>query len=193
MIPPDRQIPSMPELDSTGALSAAVARQIEVIVTTAENAASDLVDDVEAVATRRATDIIIDSEKRAERIVADATTLATDYVTASRRQVDDFAAERIRRLSELADGLIEVTETIQARHTQVEELNHRLHELITVVGSAAEAVAREAAQSHPNLPAPPKRRRNSQAAAKPPIAEKPKESRAGAKKGNRQDDEAESK
>jgi cell division septum initiation protein DivIVA len=145
--------------DSTTAISAAVAHQIEVIVETAEHAASDLVRDVEGVATRRATDILIDAEKRADRMLDEATRLSTDYLTASRRQIDDFAAERIRRLSELADGLIEVTETIQARHSQVEELNHRLNELITAVGSAAEAVAREAAQSHPSLPAQPKRKR----------------------------------
>ncbi len=157
---------SVEDMDSMGALSAAVARQIEVIVTTAETAATDLVDEVEGVATRRATDILIDAERRADRMIDEATRLSTDYLTTSRRQIDDFAAERIRRLSELADGLIEVTETIQARHHQVEELNHRLHELITAVGSAAEAVAREAAQSQPNLAPPPKRKRQGSTANK---------------------------
>jgi vacuolar-type H+-ATPase subunit H len=173
--------------DSTKELSAVVARQIGVIVQTAEQAANDLTSEVEYAATRRATDILVESERKADGIIEEATELSADHLTEARRQIDDFAAERIRRLSELADGLIEVAETIQARHAQVEELNHRLHELITVVGSAAEAVAREAARPDPDLPSPPKRKR-AKAAKRSPSASERKGPRSPGSKPPAQDE-----
>ena len=155
MSPPDPREKDSRPADRPNALSTAAARQIEVIVAAAEQAADDLIQEVEEAATQRATDILADAEQRADRIVEDASERAADYLSTSRRRIDDFAAERIQRLSELTDGLIEVAETIQDRHTQVEEISSRLYELITAVGSAAEAVAREAAQPDPGLPTPP--------------------------------------
>ena len=138
--------------DSTRALSQAFARQVEVIVTTAERAASDLAHEVETAATERAASILANAEREAERILTEAGKRSDDYLTASRRRIDEFAAERIRRLSELTDGLIEVAESIQQRHAQAEEINRRLYGLITAVGDAAETVTREAAGPIPDLP-----------------------------------------
>jgi len=140
--------------DSTQALSQAFARQVEVIVTTAERAASDLAHEVETAATERAAAILADAEREARRILTEAGKRSEDYLTASRRRIDEFAAERIRRLSELTDGLIEVAEAIQQRHVQVEEVNRRLYELIAAAGDAAETVTREAAQPSPNVSRP---------------------------------------
>lgn len=137
------------EEDSSRALSSAFARQIEVIVSTAEQAASNLAQEVESTATQRAASIVADAQQSAEQIIDEARKRAGDYLTASRRRIDEYAAERIRRLSELTDGLIEVGEAIAQRHKQSEEINRRLYELISAVGDAAETVTREAAQPSP--------------------------------------------
>jgi cell division septum initiation protein DivIVA len=140
--------------DPAQTLSAAFARQIEVIVTTAEHAASNLAHEVEDAATKRAAEIIAEAERDAARVLEEAHRRSGDYLTASRRRIDEFAAERIRRLSELTDGLIEVAEAIQQRNSQVEEINRRLYGLISRVGDAAESVTREAAQPGPQLEDP---------------------------------------
>jgi len=136
---------------SSRALSSAFARQIEVIVSTAEQAAGTLAQEMESAAKQRAASIAADAQRSAEQIVEEARKRAGDYLTASRRRIDEYAAERIKRLSELTDGLIEVGEAIAQRHAHAEEVNRRLYELISAVGDAAETVTREAAQPSPDL------------------------------------------
>ena len=132
-----------------------VAARIEAIVSSAERAANEFRRQMEVASKEQAEKLREAAEAEARRIRHEAATQAAEYLQDSRRIVDEFAAERIARISALTDGLIEQTEHVQRRFAHAEVVRRQIYDLIASLGQAAEEIAREAQAADPRLPAPP--------------------------------------
>jgi cell division septum initiation protein DivIVA len=132
-----------------------VAQRIEAIVSSAERAANEFRRQMETAAKQQAHELREAAEAEARRIRQEAASQAAAYLTDSRRIVDEFAAERIARISALTDKLIEQTEQVQRRFAHAEAVRRQIYDLIGSLGDAAEAIAREAQTPDPRLPQPP--------------------------------------
>lgn len=133
----------------------ALARQVESIVTAAERAASEFRRDVEAHSNQQAAELRESAEAEAIRIRREALTDAQEYATSSRRRVDQFASERIARLSTLTDELIGQAESVERQFDVAEDVRRQIYSLITAIGTAAERVAVVAEEHGPHISAPP--------------------------------------
>lgn len=133
----------------------AVAHRIEAIVSSAERAANEFRRQVEAASKEQADKVIEAAAAEARRIRHEAARSATEYLQDSRRIVDEFAAERIGRISALTDKLIEQTEQVQRRFAHAELVRRQIYDLIASLGQAAEEIAVEAQARDPTLPAAP--------------------------------------
>ena len=136
---PDRELHSAGEHE----LAAEVSERIRAIISSAEAAASAVRHEAEqrAQVKRRLAD------EEARRIVEDA-----------RRDAEAFLAERIRRISELSDAVVERGEGIVMRLERAEEVRRQLQGLADALGESAEELARELGgeaperRSHPKPP-----------------------------------------
>ncbi len=117
-----------------------------------ERSASDRAAQIETAAARRAHAVRMAAEAEAERLVAQTRTATQQYVTASRRLVDEFARERMNRIAEIGDKLAAHAEALIDPLTRSEELARQLYELRTALGAASERIAGEAASDSPHLP-----------------------------------------
>ncbi len=117
-----------------------------------ERSASDRAAQIETAAARRAHAVRMAAEAEAERLVAQTRTATQQYVTASRRLVDEFARERMNRIAEIGDKLAAHAEALIDPLTRSEELARQLYELRTALGAASERIASEAASDSPHLP-----------------------------------------
>jgi hypothetical protein len=109
-------------------LASEVSERIRAIISSAEAAAGAVRHEAEqrAQVKRRL------AEDEARRIVEDA-----------RRDAEAFLAERIRRISELSDDVVERGEGIVMRLDRAEEVRRQLQGLADALGESAEELARE--------------------------------------------------
>jgi hypothetical protein len=118
-----------------------VSERIRAIISSAEAAASAVRHEAEqrAQVKRRLAD------EEARRIVDDA-----------RRDAEAFLAERIRRISELSDAVVERGEGVVMRLERAEEVRRQLQGLADALGESAEELARELGADAPERRATPK-------------------------------------
>jgi hypothetical protein len=112
--------------------------------TETEEAANALAKETVEAASRRATEVRTEAEAQAAQYLADC-----------RARIDAFAEQRIRRLTELTDELIEQAEALQDRFEAADTVKRQLYDLVAGLGRTAEALAREHAQADAALPATP--------------------------------------
>jgi hypothetical protein len=137
--------------------------QVEEIMSAARKAAAQLQAEVqrsatersaqiETAAARRAHAVRMDAEAEAERLHAHALVATRQYVTASRRLVDEFARERMRRIADVGDGLAEQAEALVRRLMRADDVARQLDELRAALGAASERIAAEAQRDGPETP-----------------------------------------
>jgi hypothetical protein len=136
-------------------VSTTIMPRIKAVLTAAEQTAAIVAEEAETEAGRRTAEIIAAAELDANRIRHEATRRVEDYLAATRRRIDGFAAARIERITELTEGVLEAAESIQERLEQATHVQQQVHAMIQALGNVAEAVAQEVAQPSPTLPQPP--------------------------------------
>jgi hypothetical protein len=136
-------------------LTNSIAPRIKAVLTAAEQTAALVTQEAESEASRRTNEVLAGAYADAERIRREATRRVEEYLAASSRRIDAFATARIERISELTEGVIEASTSIQDRFEQAAAIQREVHGMVEALGTVAEAVAREAAQASPTLPAPP--------------------------------------
>ena len=109
-------------------MASEVSERIRAVIGSAEAAANAVRHEAEqkAAVKRRI------AEEEAHRIVEDA-----------RREAEALIQERIRRISELSDAVVERGEQIVSRLDRAEEVRHQLQDLADALGESAEELARE--------------------------------------------------
>jgi hypothetical protein len=115
-------------------LASEVSERIRGIISSAEAAANAVRHEAEQRAQTRQRI----AEEEAERIVADA-----------RSNAEALLAERIRRISELSDGIVERGESIVAQLDRAEEVRAQLQRLADSLGETAEGLAHELGGEQP--------------------------------------------
>jgi cell division septum initiation protein DivIVA len=136
-------------------LAAAVASQIEAVVAAAEQAANEFRRQVETSAQDQATRTREAAEADARRIRQEAAKWAAEYLADSKRIIDEFTAERVTRISRLTDDLIQGAESMQRRFSEAQNVRRQIYDLLSTLGSVAEAIAVEAHVQAPELPVGP--------------------------------------
>lgn len=132
-----------------------LARRVESIVTAADAAAADFRRDVERHAITQAEELRENAEAEAITIRREALADATAYTGESRRRVDQFASDRIARMSALTDDLIAQADKLQGDFEAATAVRDQLHALITAIGNVAAHVASIADEAGPRIaPAP---------------------------------------
>ncbi|MDX6718980.1 MAG: hypothetical protein QOJ63_1234, partial [Solirubrobacteraceae bacterium] len=137
--------------------------QVEEIMSAARKAATHLHAEVqrsatersaeiETAAARRAHAVRMEAEAGAERLHAHALLATRQYVTASRRLVDDFAKERMGRIADVGDRLAEQAEALVQRLAHADDVARQLDALRVALGAASERIAAEAAREGPEMP-----------------------------------------
>src|SRR5438067_4391438 len=120
-----------------------VAERIRSVIAAAEAAAGAVRHEAEQqVASRRRA-----AEEEARRIVEDA-----------KRDAEAMLEERLRRISELSDTIIERSDGLLSRLGRAEEVRRELQSLVDELGQTASRLAREASaegQATPPAPAEP--------------------------------------
>jgi DNA anti-recombination protein RmuC len=124
-----------------------VASRIEAIYADAERSATALREEIEQDARRRGHEVVQAAHRKADQIRAEAEAQAAQYLADCRSRIDAFAEERIRRLTELTDELIEHAEGILERFEAADTVKRQLYDLVSALGRTAEAVAREHADA----------------------------------------------
>lgn len=130
-------------LERSSSLAGDASRRVHSIISAAEQEAASLCREAE----RDADSIRRYAEDDGEQILADA-----------RGHADDLVRERMRRLSELSDKVVECTEMLVERMEGTGHVKRQLETLISALGDAAEAVAREAGRAAARRETPPPRR-----------------------------------
>jgi uncharacterized coiled-coil protein SlyX len=109
-------------------LASEVGERVRTIISAAEAAANAVRHEAEQeAAVRRRV-----AEEEARRIIEDA-----------KADADAYLAERIRRISELSDTVVERAETIVSRLDRAEEVRQQLQTLADALGESAERLASE--------------------------------------------------
>lgn len=123
-----------PSLDDP--IAADVGERVTAVLRAAEDAAGAIRHQAEqeAQAKRRQT------EEEVER-----------YAEAKKREADELLAQRLQRIADVSDGLVERSERITSRLDEAEDLKRKMQGLVEALGDAAEDLAREMAQ--PDRPA----------------------------------------
>ena len=120
-------------------LASEVGERVRSIISAAEAAANAVRHEAEQTAqVRRRV-----AEDEARRIIEDA-----------KADADAFLAERVRRISELSDTVVERAETIVSRLDRAEEVRRQLQSMADALGESAEELAGEVrAVAPPSVPA----------------------------------------
>jgi hypothetical protein len=74
---------------------------------------------------------------------------AQSYLDTAKREADNYLQERLKRISELSDAILERAESIVARLDRAEEVRRQLQGLVVSLGETAEQLAADAAASYP--------------------------------------------
>ena len=135
---------------------------VEEIMSAARKAAAQLQTDVERASTeraaqletaaaRRAHAVRMGAETEADRVHAQTRAASQQYMAASRRLVDEFSKERMRRIADIGDRLAAQAEALVERLMRSDEVARQLNELRAALGAACELIAVEAGtrQSQP--------------------------------------------
>jgi flagellar biosynthesis/type III secretory pathway protein FliH len=131
-----------------------VASKIEAIYADAEQSANALREEIEQAARKRAEDVETAAQRKAGQIRAEAEAQAAQYLADCRTRIDTFAEQRIQRLTELTEELIEQAEAIQDRFEAADTVKRQLYDLVAALGRTAEVVAREHADAADEAPVP---------------------------------------
>jgi len=115
------------------------AERVRRIVAAAEAEAADIRFEAEAYATARRRE----ADEEAERILAEA-----------RRSGDELVLERVRRISELSDTILDRGHRIAGAFESANQVKQRLERLVETLSEVAERVAIEASEA-PEPPPPP--------------------------------------
>lgn len=145
-----------PEAITQHPVSAEVSERVRAVLSSAEAAASALRHEAEEEAYRRRR--ISEEESR-------------QYLEDARRDADAFLQERLRRISELSDTILERGEQILARLDHADEVRGQLQSLVEGLGETA---ARLAADARGEMPTPTETQTQNDAA---PEVEEPVELR----------------
>jgi hypothetical protein len=132
-----------------------IAPRIKAVLAAAEQTAALVAEEAESEATRRGAEMLADAGADAERIRREATRRVEEYLASSRRRIDAFATARIERITELTEGVIEASASIQERFEQAASIQREVHAMVEALGAVAQAVAKEAALTSPTLPRAP--------------------------------------
>jgi hypothetical protein len=121
-----------------GQLAPEVAERVRAVLSAAEAAAGAVRHEADRAAhTRRRM-----AEEEAQR-----------YLDEAKAEADAYLQERLRRISELSDGILERAESIVARLDRAEEVRRQLQGLVVSLGETAEQLAADAAASYPRAKA----------------------------------------
>jgi hypothetical protein len=74
---------------------------------------------------------------------------AQRYLDEAKREADAYLQERLQRIGELSEGILERAESIVARLDRAEEVRRQLQGLVISLGETAEQLAADAAASYP--------------------------------------------
>ena len=123
----------LPEI-AAGHIAPEVAERVRAVLSAAEAAAGAVRHEADRAAhTRRRM-----AEEEAQR-----------YLDEAKREADAYLQERLKRISELSDGILERAESIVARLDRAEEVRRQLQGLVISLGETAEQLAADAAASYP--------------------------------------------
>jgi hypothetical protein len=121
-----------------GQLAPEVAERVRAVLSAAEAAAGAVRHEADRAAhTRRRM-----AEEEAQR-----------YLDEAKAEADAYLQERLRRISELSDAILERAESIVARLDRAEEVRRQLQGLVVSLGETAEQLAADAAASYPRAKA----------------------------------------
>ena len=116
---------------ATEPVAAEVGERVTAVLTAAETAANAIRHEAE-------------QQAQMKRRAAEAEVLR--YTEEKKREADELLASRLKRISEVSDGLVERAETIVAQLDEAEELKRKMQTLVGALGDAAEELAKEMAQ-----------------------------------------------
>ena len=114
-----------------------VGERVTAVLTAAEEAASAIRHDAE-------------QQAQIKRRAAEAEVVR--YVEERKREADELLAQRLRRISEVSDGLVERAESIVSQLDEAEELKRQMQSLVTALGNAADELATEVSQEDAGRP-----------------------------------------
>jgi hypothetical protein len=133
-------------------VTSSIIPRIKSVLTAAEQTAALVTEEAESEAGRRANELLAIADADADRIRREATRRVEEYLAESRRRIDAFATARIERITELTEGVIEASASIQERFEQATAVQREVHAMVEALGAVAEAVASEVAKTSPTLP-----------------------------------------
>lgn len=111
--------------------------------------ASQRVHSIVSAAEAEAAGLLRDAEREAELMRREAQTEGDRIVDDARRHADELVAERMQRLAELSDGIVERSEMLFDRMDAAGHVKRQLDGLLRSLGEVAETVARESAGRRP--------------------------------------------
>ena len=143
--------------------------------------ASQRVHSIVSAAETEAAGLLRDAEREADLIRREAQAESERILDDARVRADDLITERMQRIAELSDGIVEQTELLFDHFGSADQVRRQLDGLLRSLGEAAEAISREAstrrptaarpaAQPHPSTHQAP---RPSVRRAEPPVAPAP--------------------
>src|SRR5581483_4921391 len=97
-----------------------------------------------AAAEAEANAILRDAESDAQILRREAEAEALQYLDEAKRRADALVADRMERLAELSDAIIDRSETVIDRLDGADALRRQLDMLVDALGETAERIAREA-------------------------------------------------
>jgi len=133
-------------------LMSAARQSAETLQADVERAANARAAEIETAAARRAHEVRMAAEADAERLQVHNRAATQQYVAASRRLVDEFARERMRRIAEIGDRLGEQAAALVARLQRADDLARQVEELRAELGAACGRIAAESRVAMPELP-----------------------------------------
>ena len=131
--------------------------------------ASQRVHSIVAAAESEAAGLLRDAEREADLIRRDAQAEAERILDEARVRADDLVAERMQRIAELSDGIVEQTEMLFDRMDATDQVRRQLDGLLRSLGEAAEAVSREASTRRPAASRPAAPRPSTHQPSRPPV------------------------
>ena len=139
--------------------------------------ASQRVHSIVSAAETEAAGLLRDAEREADLIRREAQAESERILDDARVRADDLITERMQRIAELSDGIVEQTELLFDHFGSADQVRRQLDGLLRSLGEAAEAVSREASTRRPAaarpaqpLPATHQTPRPSVRRAEPPVA-----------------------
>jgi hypothetical protein len=139
--------------------------------------ASQRVHSIVSAAETEAAGLLRDAEREADLIRREAQAESERILDDARVRADDLITERMQRIAELSDGIVEQTELLFDHFGSADQVRRQLDGLLRSLGEAAEAVSREASTRRPAAarpaqprPSTPQTSRPSVRPAEPPVA-----------------------